>query len=55
MVLNLFIAVLSGVSVPLILRFLKLDPGIGGSVIVTTITDIAGFVSFLGLATIFLT
>ncbi len=55
MIFNLFIAVLSGVSVPLLLKFFKLDPGVGGSVIVTTITDIAGFVSFLGLASLFLT
>ena len=54
MVINLLVAVISGVSIPLLLRYLKLDPGIGGTVIVTTITDITGFMSFLGLASIFL-
>ena len=54
MVINLLVAVISGVSVPLLLRYLKLDPGIGGIVIVTTITDVAGFMSFLGLASIYL-
>ena len=49
-----FVGVLSGVFIPLLLRSINLDPGVGGTVIVTTITDIAGFVSFLGLATIFL-
>ena len=54
MVINLLVAVISGVSVPLLLRYLKLDPGIGGIVIVTTITDVTGFMSFLGLASIYL-
>lgn len=54
MILNLLVGVLSGVFIPLLLRSINLDPGVGGTVIVTTITDIAGFVSFLGLATIFL-
>ena len=54
MIINLLVAVLSGVSVPLLLRYFKLDPGIGGIVIVTTITDVAGFMSFLGLASIYL-
>ena len=53
MVINLFMAVLSGMGIPLMLKFFKLDPAIAGSVIVTTITDVVGFLSFLGLATIF--
>ena len=53
MVMNLFMAVISGMGIPLILKFLKLDPAIAGSVIVTTITDVVGFLSFLGLATLF--
>ena len=53
MVINLFMAVISGMGIPLILKFFKLDPAIAGSVIVTTITDVVGFLSFLGLATIF--
>ena len=54
MIINLIIAVLSGASVPIILRALRIDPGIGGAVIVTTITDVTGFISFLGLATLYL-
>jgi magnesium transporter len=46
--------VIAGVFVPLILRRLNQDPAIAGSVVVTTVTDVAGFLSFLGLATIFL-
>jgi magnesium transporter len=38
----------------LLLKAINLDPGVGGTVIVTTITDVTGFVSFLGLASIFL-
>ncbi|MDG2061120.1 MAG: magnesium transporter [SAR86 cluster bacterium] len=54
MIINLLIAVISGSAVPIILKILKIDPGIGGAVIVTTITDVSGFVSFLGLATLYL-
>jgi magnesium transporter len=54
MIFNLLIGVLSGIFIPLLLKSIKLDPGIAGTVIVTTITDVAGFVSFLGLASIFL-
>ena len=54
MIINLLSSVVAGVSVPIILRRLNQDPAIAGSVIVTTVTDVVGFVSFLGLATIFL-
>ena len=54
MVINLISSVIAGVFVPIILRKLKHDPAIAGSVIVTTITDVVGFVSFLGLAAVFL-
>ena len=54
LIINLISSVLAGVSVPLILRRFKQDPAIAGSVVVTTVTDVVGFVSFLGLATIFL-
>jgi len=53
MVINLCMAVISGMGVPILLKFFKLDPAIAGSVIVTTITDVVGFMSFLGLATLF--
>ena len=52
--INLLSSVIAGVFVPIFLRKLNQDPAIAGSVIVTTVTDVVGFVSFLGLATIFL-
>ena len=54
MIINLLSSVFAGVFVPIFLRRLNQDPAIAGSVIVTTVTDVVGFVSFLGLATIFL-
>jgi len=54
MIINLLSSVVAGVFVPIILRRLNQDPALAGSVIVTTVTDVVGFVSFLGLATIFL-
>lgn len=54
MVLNLAIAGLVGAAVPLVLKALNLDPALGGGVIVTTFTDVCGFMAFLGLATAFL-
>ena len=54
LIINLMSSVVAGILVPLILRKLKQDPAIGGSVIVTTVTDVVGFISFLGLATIYL-
>ena len=52
--INLFVAAFSGVVIPVILQKLNIDPAIAGSVILTTITDIVGLFSFLGLATVFL-
>ena len=54
LVINLISSVVAGILVPLILRKFKQDPAIGGSVVVTTVTDVVGFFSFLGLATIYL-
>lgn len=54
MVVNLLIAGLAGAAVPLLLKTLNLDPALGGGVIVTTFTDVCGFLAFLGLATLFL-
>ena len=53
MVINLVVAVLAGAVLPLILKSLNIDPALAGSVILTTITDVVGFMSFLGLATLF--
>lgn len=54
LIINLVSSVFAGVFVPLILRKLNQDPAISGSVVVTTVTDVVGFLSFLGLATLFL-
>ena len=54
LIINLVSSVIAGVFVPIILRSFNQDPAISGSVVVTTVTDVIGFLSFLGLATIFL-
>ena len=54
LIINLISSVFAGVFVPLILRKLNQDPAISGSVVVTTVTDVVGFLSFLGLVTLFL-
>ncbi len=54
MILNLLIAGFSGIVIPLVLDRLKIDPALASAVILTTITDVFGFLSFLGLATLFL-
>ncbi len=52
MLINLVAAAGAGVLVPLTLRWLRLDPALASSILVTTVTDVVGFLSFLGLATI---
>ena len=54
MILNLVIACLSGILIPLILDKTGVDPAIASTVLFTTITDIFGFFTFLGLGTIYL-
>ncbi|MCB9906765.1 MAG: magnesium transporter [Planctomycetes bacterium] len=54
LVLNLVAASLSGVIVPLTLKRMGIDPALSGAVILTTVTDVIGFLSFLGLASWFL-
>lgn len=54
MTLNQFAAAVAGLSVPLLLDKAGIDPALSGSVILTTVTDVVGFMSFLGLATIVL-
>ena len=54
MTFNLVIAGLSGSMIPLVLKWFKVDPAISSSIFVTTCTDIGGFFTFLGLATIFM-
>ncbi len=53
MVISMLMAGFSGAIIPIILRSLKQDPAQSSSIILTTVTDVAGFFSFLGLATIF--
>ena len=55
MVINLISSAIAGILIPIILRKFNQDPAIAGSVVVTTVTDVIGFFSFLGLAAIFLT
>lgn len=52
MLLNLLVAPLAGVALPLILRRFNIDPALAGGVILTTITDVVGYAAVLGLATI---
>ena len=54
LIINLISSVIAGIFVPLFLRKMKQDPAIAGSVVVATVTDVIGFFSFLGLATLFL-
>jgi len=52
--INLFVAAFAGLTIPLILRRLGADPALAGTVVLTTVTDVIGFLAFLGLATLFL-
>jgi magnesium transporter len=52
--INLLCAALAGLAIPLVLDRLGIDPALAGSVILTTVTDVVGFFSFLGLATLLL-
>lgn len=52
--LNILAAALAGVLLPVVLDKLKIDPALSGSVILTTVTDIVGFVAFLGLGSLLL-
>jgi magnesium transporter len=54
MVINMFVAATAGTLIPLGLRAMKIDPALASSVFITTLTDVFGFLSFLGLATVFL-
>ena len=53
MVINLSIAALTGALLPLLLKARGIDPALAGGVILTTITDVVGFMAFLGLATLY--
>ena len=54
MIINLFVAALAGYSIPLILKQMRVDPALAGGVVLTTVTDVVGYMAFLGLGAIFL-
>ncbi len=54
MMINLVCAALAGVAIPVTLERLGIDPALAGGVLLTTVTDVVGFMAFLGLATLFL-
>lgn len=54
LIINLVAAALAGATIPLALKRMSIDPAIAGGVILTTVTDVIGFFTFLGLATLFL-
>jgi magnesium transporter len=54
MIINMFVAATAGTLVPLGLRAANIDPALASSVFITTLTDVFGFFSFLGLATLFM-
>lgn len=54
MMINMIAAALAGATLPMIMKRLKIDPPLAGSVILTTITDVVGIFAFLGTATLFL-
>ncbi len=51
MIINLLCAALAGAMIPLLLRKLGVDPAIASGIFLTTVTDVVGFMAFLGLAT----
>jgi magnesium transporter len=54
MMINMVAAGLAGATLPIIMKKMKIDPALAGSVILTTITDVVGIFAFLGTATLFL-
>ncbi len=54
LIINLLTAAFAGFIIPLVLHKLKIDPALAGTVILTTLTDVIGFATFLGLGTLFL-
>ena len=54
MIVNMFVAATAGTLIPLGLRALKIDPAIASSIFITTFTDVFGFLTFLGLGTLFI-
>jgi magnesium transporter len=53
MLVNLIVAGLSGASIPLLMKRIGIDPAQSSSIILTTVTDVLGFMAFLGFAVLF--
>ncbi|MBE0487666.1 MAG: magnesium transporter [Halomonas sp.] len=54
LVINMLAAGIAGIVIPLLLKRVGIDPALSGSVVLTTVTDVVGFMAFLGMATFFL-
>ena len=54
MLLNIFASAIAGVAIPFLLKKMGIDPALAGGVLMVTLTDVLGFITFLGLATLFL-
>jgi magnesium transporter len=54
LMINLFVAALAGFSIPLALKRMRIDPALAGGVVLTTVTDVIGYMTFLGLGATFL-
>ena len=54
MIANMLAAALSGAGIPILLSKCDIDPAVASSVFITTVTDVIGFLTFLGLASLYL-
>jgi len=54
MLVNLIVAAIAGAAIPIFLHKIGVDPALAGGVLVTTVTDVIGFLAFLGLAALYL-
>ncbi|PJK11185.1 magnesium transporter [Lysobacteraceae bacterium NML120232] len=54
LIINFSFAALAGVLLPMLMKRMRIDPAVAGTVVVTAVTDVMGFLSFLGLATLIL-
>jgi magnesium transporter len=54
LIINMLIAAIAGIMIPVLLDKMGIDPALAGSVILTTVTDVVGFFVFLGSASLLL-
>jgi magnesium transporter len=54
MCINLIIAAAAGFAIPMAMKRMNIDPALAGGVVLTTITDVVGYMAFLGLGAMFL-